>query len=69
MTKITKMFTEGDLLSPEFATSEQAHMTRYLSMLKKNIWQFVSNQRYGTHAELQDATRRQDIEMVIHTTK
>ena len=36
-TEITKMFTERDMFCPKFAAFEQAHMTRYLSMIKTNI--------------------------------
>ena len=41
VTEITHMFTERAMFCPEFA-SEQAQMTRYLSMLKTDIRQFVS---------------------------
>ena len=43
ITEITCMFTERAMFCPEFA-SEQAQMTRYLSMLKTDIRQFVSTQ-------------------------
>ena len=36
-TKITNMFTERALFSPEFATLEETVMTRYLGMLKTYI--------------------------------
>ena len=42
VTKITKMFTKSVMFYPEFVASEQAQMTRYLSMLKMEIRQFVS---------------------------
>ena len=58
VTEITKMFTERDLFCPEFAASDQAQMTRYLSMLKTDTSQVVSTQRYGTLVELQEAMRR-----------
>ena len=51
----------------EFATSTQAHITRYLSMHKMNIMYFVSTQRYGLLLELQEAARRREIEMELHT--
>ena len=42
-------------------------MTHYLSMLKIDIRQFVSTQRYGSFLELQEAARWCDIEMVLQT--
>ena len=45
--EITRMFTERAMLCPKFA-SEQAQMTRYLSMLKADIHQFVSTQQCDT---------------------
>ena len=59
------MFTKRDLFCPEFATSKQAQMTWYLIMLKMNIYQFVSTQRYGTLMELKEAVRRNEIEMAL----
>ena len=37
VTEITKMFTKRALFCPEFSSSKQAQMTRYLSMLKMDI--------------------------------
>ena len=65
MAEITKMFTERALLCPDFAASEQAQMTRYLSMIKTYIYQFVSTQRYATLMELQEALRMEEIEMEL----
>ena len=56
VTEITKMFTERAMFCPEFA-SEQVRMSRYLSMLKRDIKQFVSTQRCSTLLELQEAAR------------
>ena len=42
VTEITKMFTEKALFCPKFVASEQAQMTQYLSMIKRDIQQFVS---------------------------
>lgn len=67
VTKITKMFIDRTLFCPEFAACKQAQMTRYLSMLKKDIRQFVSTQHYGTLVELQEASRRREIELELHT--
>ena len=49
--EITRMFTERAMFCPEFA-SEQSQMTRYLSMLKTDIRQFVSTQRCDTLLDL-----------------
>ncbi|XP_052626743.1 uncharacterized protein LOC128133384 [Lactuca sativa] len=53
---ITRMFTERAMFCPKFA-SEQAQMTRYMSMLKTDICQFVATQRCDTLLELQEAAR------------
>lgn len=42
-------------------------MTRYLGMLKTDIRHSVSIQRCGSLAELQDAARRREIEIVTQT--
>ena len=63
MTEITKMFTERSMFYLEFDTSKQAQMTRYLSMLKTEIGQFVSTQRYSSLLEMQEAARRRHIEI------
>ena len=57
------MFIERSMFYYEFTTSEQAQLTRYLCMLKMDIRQFVSTQRYGSLAELQDASRRREIKI------
>ena len=64
VTEITRMFTERAKFCPEFA-SEQAQMTRYLSMLKTDIYQFVSTQRCDTLLELQEAARRRELEIEL----
>lgn len=56
MTEITWLFTERAMFYPKFA-SKQAHMTRYLSMLKTDIRQFVATQRCDSLWDLQEATR------------
>ena len=64
VTEITRMFTERAMFCPEFA-SEQAQMSRYLSMLKRDIRQFVSAQRCETLLELQEAARRRELEIEL----
>ena len=61
--EITKMFTERALFCHEFVASEQAQMTQYLSMLKKEIHHLLSTQRYGTLVELHEAAKRWEIEL------
>ena len=62
--EITRMFTEKAMFFPKFAL-EQAQMTRYLSMLKIDIRQFVSTQRCSTLLELQEATRWHELEIEL----
>ncbi|CAH1445284.1 unnamed protein product [Lactuca virosa] len=62
VTEITRMFAERAMFCPKFA-SEQAQMTRYLSMLKTDIRQFVSTQRCDTLLELQETARRRELEI------
>lgn len=66
VTKITEMFTEKAMHFPMFVAFEQAQMNQYLSMLKTDILQFVSTQRYGSLVELHEAVRRWEIEMELH---
>ena len=63
------MFTDIGMFCPKFATSKQAQMTWYLSMLKTDIRQFVSTQRYGTIVELQEAVSRRKIKMELQVRK
>ena len=62
--EITRMFTERAIFFPEFA-SEQSQMTRYLSMLKTDIRQFVATQRCETLLDLQEAARRPELELEL----
>lgn len=43
MIEITKMFTEGYIFFPRYATLEQVHTLWYLRMLKSEIWDFGVN--------------------------
>ena len=60
------MFIERVMFCLEFG-SEQAQVTCYLRMLKKDISQFVSTQRYDTLLEMQEAARRREIEIELQT--
>ena len=64
MAGITRIFTERSMFCPKFAF-EQAQMTRYLSMLKIDICQFVSSQRCDTILKLQEAARRRELEIEL----
>ena len=64
VTEITRMFTERVMFSLEFAL-EQAQMSRYLRMLKRDTRQFVSTQRSDTLLELKEAARRHELEMEL----
>ena len=66
VTEITKMFTERAMFCPNFA-SKQDQMTRYLSMLYTDIRKFFSTQRYDSLLEMQEATRRHEIEIELQT--
>ena len=50
-----------------FVASEQAQMTRYLSMLKTEIRHFVSTQHYSLLIEMQEVARRCEIEIDLYT--
>lgn len=63
MTEITKMLTKRALLCPDYTSSEHVKMSRYLSVLKIGIREFVSNNRYKTLAEMQEHDRRMEIEL------
>ena len=67
VTEITKMYIEKAMFFTNFGASEQAQMTRYLSMLKTDIWQFVSTQCYGSLLDFHEDTRRREIDMELHT--
>ena len=49
---------------PEFS-SEQAQITRYLSMLKIDIRQFMATQRCDTLLELKEAARQWELEIEL----
>ena len=57
------MFHERALYFPEHVSSEQARMSRYLSILRRDIREFVSNSTYRTFAELQENARKREIEL------
>ena len=60
---ITRMFHERALFFPEHMATEQARMSRYLSILRRDIREFVVNSSYRTFAELQENSRKREIEL------
>ena len=67
MIVITRMFHERALFCPEHVSTEQARVTQYLSILRRDIQEFVANSSYWTLAELQNNARRREIELEIQT--
>ena len=63
VTVITKMFHERALFFPELVSTEQARMSRYLSILRRDIREFVANSTYQTFTELQENARKREIEL------
>ena len=63
VTVITRMFHEWALFCPEHVSSEQARMSQYLSVLRRDIQDFVANSSYRTFAELQANARKREIEL------
>ena len=63
--KITQMFTKRNMFFPEFSASDQAQMTRCLSIRKTDIRQFISTQCYGLFLDMQEATRCYKNEMEL----
>ena len=48
---ISKKFTERALFCPEYVASEHVQVSRYLSMLKTEIQEFISTHSYRSLAE------------------
>ena len=65
MTEITRMFQERALFCPEHVSTKQARVSRYLSILRRDIQEFVANLSYRTLAELQTNARKREIELEI----
>ena len=73
VTEITRMFHDSSMFCLEYASTKQERMTRYLSMLKKDIREFVTNSQYRTLVGLQYRTlvglqsnaRRREIELKL----
>ena len=63
VTKITMMFHERVLFCLEHMSIEQARMSRYLSILRRDIREFLTNSSYHTFAELQENARKREIEL------
>ena len=67
MIEITMIFCKRVLFSPEYASTDQAWMTQYMSMLKKRIREFVTKTQYRSLAELQSNAMRREIKLEIQT--
>ena len=63
VTAITRMFHERAMFCPEHVSTEQARMSRYLSILRRDIREFAANSSYRTFAELQANARKREIEL------
>ena len=50
--EITRMFHERALFFPKHVSSGQVHVSRYLSILKRDIHEFLAKTSYRTLAEL-----------------
>ena len=57
------MFQERALFYPEHVLMQQACMSRYLSILRRNIQEFMENSSYRTFAKLQENVRWREIEL------
>ena len=57
------MFHERAMFCPEHVPTEQARMSRYLSILRRDIREFAANSSYRTFAELQANARKREIEL------
>ena len=58
VTVITRMFHEREMFFPKHVS-----MTRYLSILRRDIREFVAISTYRTFAELQANVRKREIEL------
>ena len=67
VTEISRMFHEKAMFCPEHVSIEQACMSRYLSILRRDIREFVANSSYSTLAKLQPNARRREIELELQT--
>ena len=63
VTMMTMMFHERAMFYPEHVSSDQACMSRYLSILRRDIREFVANSTYRKFAKLQANARKREIEL------
>ncbi|XP_052621371.1 uncharacterized protein LOC122195016 [Lactuca sativa] len=63
VTTITRMFHERAMFCPEHVSTEKARMSRYLSILRRDIREFAANSSYRTFSELQVNARKREIEL------
>ena len=65
VTEISRMFHERALFCPEHMSTEQAHVSRYLSILRRDIREFIVNSLYRTLVELQTNSRRRETKLEL----
>jgi len=66
VTEISTMFHEMAMFCSEHVSTEQARVIRFLSILGRDIREFVANSSYRTLGELQANTMRRNIELELH---
>ncbi|KAL4555554.1 hypothetical protein LXL04_038176 [Taraxacum kok-saghyz] len=66
---MTKKFNEMALFCPKYAADEEMKMTRYVSMLRTEIREFVTATSFTTLAALIEAARRREIELETQARK
>ena len=69
MKKFMRMFHERAYFSPEHVSTKQARVSQYLSILRRDIREFMENSSYRILVELQTNARRREIKMQIQTIK
>ena len=63
VTEIRWIFHERALFCPEHVSSEQACMSQYLSILRRDIQEFVAKSTYWTFAKLKENAQKKEIEL------
>ena len=69
VTVITRMFHNRALFCPKHVATEQECMSRYLSILRRDIREFVVNSSYRTFFELHANARRREIQLETHASE
>ena len=69
MAEITAKFRERALLVPQYVVDEEMKKTRYHSMLRYDMCEFVSFLRTKTMNEMVEKARECEIELELHTKR